>query len=370
MRTSSYQPIYDITKTFEENLALGPNPKYIATIKAAASKKSYKFLGYKVNSPFGSAAAPTGADSHFIKTMFDNGYDIVTTKTRRSVYYRPNPFPNIVHIVPGKILKNHDFKALPDRTTAKSSDYATLTIANSYGNNSLDPRYWVPDAEKANTHAGKGQLLITSVVGTIQPGFSTEDYYRDFATTATLAKNSGAKAIEINFSCPNVLNEGVLCYDPMAVGLVCEIVKQAVGSTPIIAKIGYFPPTEQALLKHVVQAAAPHVAAISGINTFAAPVYDAKGNQALPGRGRLKAGLSGHAIKDLGLDMTRRLYDIRERHEYGYEIIGVGGVLTPKDFQEYRQAGADAVMSATGAIWNANLANQIKKKQLDFSGHA
>ncbi len=361
MGTSPYHPIYDITKTFEENLALGPNPNYKATVKAPLSKKTYSLLGYKVKSPFGAAASPTGADSRYIKAMFDSGYDIVTSKTRRSVYYRPNSFPNIVHIVPGKILKNHNFKELPDRTTASSSDYATLTIANSYGNNSLDPRYWVPDAQKANAEVGKGQLLITSIVGTIQPGFTTEDYYQDFATTALLAKQSGAKVIEINFSCPNVMNEGVLCYDPLAVRAVCQLVRQTVGNTPLIAKIGYFPQPEQLLLEAVATAAAPYVNAISGINTFAAPVYDEAGNQALPGKGRLRAGLSGHAIKDLGLDMTKRLVTIREQKGYKYEVIGVGGVLTPKDFKDYRSAGADAVMSATGALWNPNLANQIKK---------
>lgn len=359
---STYLPIYDITKSYEENLAAGPNPDFKATLKAPKTNKKYSFLGFEVGSPFGSSASPTGTDSNFIKRMFDNGYDIVTTKTRRSIHYNPHPIPNVVHIVPGKLSKNQDFQSLPNRTTTKDSDYKTLTIANSFGNNSADPKYWVPDARIANGYGSEeGSLLITSIVGTIQTGFTTEDYYQDFATTALLAKQSGARVIEINFSCPNVHNEGVLCYDPAAVGAVTKLVRHVVGKTPLIAKIGYFPKPEQALLADVAAAAAPYANAISGINTFAAPVYDADGRQAMPGKGRLHAGLSGHAIKDLGLDMTKRLAKIRGEKGYKYEVVGVGGVLTAADFQEYRQAGADVVMSATGAMWNPNLALEIKR---------
>lgn len=356
----SYRSIYDIHKTFEENLELGPHPKFKATLQPVKLKQPYKVLGHDVGSPFGSSACPTGTDSHFIARMFANGYDIVTTKTRRSVHYSPHAVPNVVHIVPGKILKTDDFRRLPDRQTTSSSDYKTLTLANSFGNNSADPRYWVPDAQAANAAVKDGQLLITNIVGTIQPGFTTEDYYQDFATTALLAKDSGAMAIEINFSCPNVHNEGVLCYDPVAVGAITKLVRQVLGKVPITAKIGYFPRPEQDLLERVVAAMAPHVQGISAINTFAAPIYDELGRQAMPGKGRLKAGLSGHAIKDIGLDMTARLSAIRERQGLHFDIIGIGGVLTAEDFARYRDAGADCVMSATGAMWNPNLALEIK----------
>ena len=32
----------------------------------------------------------------------------------------------------------------------------------------------------------------------------------------------------------------------------------------------------------------------------------------------------------------------------------------PADFKEYRDAGADIVMTATGAMWNGYLAQEIK----------
>ena len=52
---------------------------------------------------------------------------------------------------------------------------------------------------------------------------------------------------------------------------------------------------------------------------------------------------------------------LREKLHENYAIIGVGGVMTPKDYFEYRKAGADLVQSATGAMWNPYLAHQILK---------
>ena len=37
------------------------------------------------------------------------------------------------------------------------------------------------------------------------------------------------------------------------------------------------------------------------------------------------------------------------------------GATQKEDFQEYRAAGADIVMSATGAMWNPYLAQEVKK---------
>jgi dihydroorotate dehydrogenase len=58
--------------------------------------------------------------------------------------------------------------------------------------------------------------------------------------------------------------------------------------------------------------------------------------------------------------MVRRLDALRKKEGYGYEIIGVGGVMTPADFAEYRAAGADVVQAVTAPMWNEHLAQEIK----------
>ena len=104
----------------------------------------------------------------------------------------------------------------------------------------------------------------------------------------------------------------------------------------------------------------PFISAISAINTLPAPVVNEKGKQALPGEGRLSSGICGASIKWAGLDMVKRLKKLKEKNGFGYEIIGVGGVMNTGDFQAYRKAGADVVQSATAAMWNTELSTEIK----------
>ena len=221
---------------------------------------------------------------------------------------------------------------------------------------------WQKDMKKAMSYAKKGQLLIASVVGTIQKGFSDDDYYGDFAYTAGLANETGVKVIEVNLSCPNVANEGVLCYSPNAVETICRKIKEKIGKTKLLAKIGYFTTDQNKLLEKIVNKISPFVDGIAAINTIAAPIVDINGNQALPGPQRLKSGVCGAGIKWAGIDMVKRLAGIRNKLKKDFAIIGVGGVMTPKDFLDYRKAGADLVQSATGAMWNPYLAYDISTK--------
>ena len=63
--------------------------------------------------------------------------------------------------------------------------------------------------------------------------------------------------------------------------------------------------------------------------------------------------------------MTKRLHALREEFGMKYGIIGCGGVTVPSDFKEFRNAGADVVMTATGAMWNPYLAKEIKEMYPD-----
>ncbi len=91
---------------------------------------------------------------------------------------------------------------------------------------------------------------------------------------------------------------------------------------------------------------------------MATKIVDEKGREVFPGRP--KAGVSGSPIKWAGLMMTRSLSRLRAEFNYSYKIIGIGGVLSPEDFHDYINAGADVVMSVTGAMWDPYLAQKIK----------
>jgi dihydroorotate dehydrogenase len=205
------------------------------------------------------------------------------------------------------------------------------------------------------------KLSLLSVVGTIQEGFSEDDYYADFARTAQLAAEAGAKVIELNLSCPNVVSEGIVCHNEHAVVEICKRTKEVVGDVPIVIKIAFFSYNQEELLRRILQATRPYISAIAAINTMGAPIVDENGNPAFPGPGREKAGVSGSAIKWAGIDMVNRLAHIRDALGLGYKIIGIGGVMGPQDYHDYVRAGADAIQSASAAMWNPDLAAQVKQ---------
>jgi dihydroorotate dehydrogenase (NAD+) catalytic subunit len=199
-------------------------------------------------------------------------------------------------------------------------------------------------------------------VGSIQDGFSEEDYWNDFAHAAQLAAEAGADVIEVNLSCPNVATEGVICYTYPAVIGICQRVRAAVGeNVKLIAKFGYFSEEQQDLLEKTIIDVSAYIDAVSVINTIAAPVVDENGEQALPGPNRLMSGVCGAGVKWAGLDLVKRIDTIRKNNDLSLEIIGVGGVMDAQDFQDYRTAGADLVQSATGAMWNPALAKEVKE---------
>lgn len=357
-------PLYNIYKTYDQNFDLGPLG--LKKFKKPIFKKvkpKYSFLGFPVNLPFGIPAGPL-LNSLFIKGAFDFGFDVVHYKTQRSVQFECNLYPNVLFVnVDGDLTIAKSNNALLGETESEKSQ-KKYSITNSFGNPSRGPKMWQPDMKKAINYAKKGQLLVASVVGTIQKGFSDEDYYNDFAHTAQLAASAGANIIEVNLSCPNVANEGVLCYSPDAVEAICKKTRKKIGHKKLLTKIGYFSKNQNQLLEKIINKISPFVDGIAVINTIAAPIVDENGNQALPGPNRLKSGVCGASIKWAGLDMVKRLYKLRKKLKKNFAIIGVGGVMTPRDYFEYRKAGADLVQSATGAMWNPYLAHEIWKKEI------
>jgi dihydroorotate dehydrogenase len=196
-------------------------------------------------------------------------------------------------------------------------------------------------------------------MGTVRPNQTQEELVADFVLAAQRSVETGVKVLEVNLSCPNIGNEGLICYLPKAREQILRAIRQAIGNLPLIVKIGYY--HDLADLEDMARVVAEYADGVSAINTIQAAIYDSQGNQALPGPNRLRSGVCGAGIKWAGLEMVQKLHRIRQQKGYSYKIIGVGGVMTPQDYFDYRQAGADVVMSATGAMWNPYLAQEIKQ---------
>ncbi len=218
---------------------------------------------------------------------------------------------------------------------------------------------WQADVRKAIESAGKGQVLVLSFMGTVLPNQSQQEFVDDYVLAAKLAHETGAKVLETNLSCPNIGNEGLVCYNLDVTEQVAKGIRSVIGNTPLILKVGYY--KNDADMERLAEITAAYANGVSGINTLQAEVRDAAGNQALPGSpARLRSGVCGAGIKWAGIDFVQRMHTIKDKRGFTFSLEGVGGVTVPSDYKEYRDAGADVVMSATGAMWNPYLAQEIK----------
>ena len=348
------EPFYDPARSYQDNFEHGPFGVFAdSTTYDEAGEPKYQFLGHPVFTPFGIPAGPL-LNGTFVKAALDKGFDIPVYKTVRTHKYPSHPWPNVLPVkVEGDLT--------PDKSRLVTRhDYAEpLSITNSFGVPSFDPDFWQPDLASAVAHARKGQVVVASYQGTKSEGGSVAAYLADFAQGARLLKETGVKIVEVNLSCPNEGTSELLCFDTQRSREVVETIKQELGSTPLVIKLAYF--ADDARLEILLKEIGHVVDGIASINTISAEIVDEAGHQALPGEGRLRSGVCGSSIKWAGLHMAGRLAAFREKLGLKFEIVGVGGMGDAADYDEYRKAGADAVMSSTAAMWNPLLAQEIKR---------
>lgn len=351
-------PFFDPNRTYAENWEEGPFNGFADGVVLLAGEPRFDFLGEKISYPLGIPAGPL-LNAKFVKAALDKGFDVPMQKTVRSRIRASNEWPNVL----GADIKGDLTLEMAQKPIVVRNEYKEpLSITNSFGNPSYEPSVWQKDLRECVAYAKPGQLVMCSFEGTKWDGFSHEDYINDWVQGAQMIKDTGVKIVETNFSCPNEGAASLLCFDVPKVKLITSEIKKQIGDTKLVIKIAYFGEDE---LRELVKETGTIVDGYSAINTIPAPVVNPDGTQALPGAHRIKSGICGHAIKWAGLDMVKRLKKLREEFSMSYGIIGCGGVTIPSDFKEYRDAGADVVMSATGAMWNPYLAKEIKEAYPD-----
>lgn len=351
-------PFYDPEKSYDDNYNLGPFGAFKdGKILKQDGEPEYDFLGQKVYLPFGIAAGPL-VNSNFCKAAFEKGFDICVYKTVRSSSFPCHPFPNVLAIHPEGDLT---LEKLQSPLIADTNYTNPLSITNSFGVPSKEAPVWQEDVKKAIKAAGKGQVLVLSFMGTVRPNQTQEEFIDDYVLAAKQSAETGAKVLEVNLSCPNIGNEGLVCYNLDVTEKIVKGIRGVIGDTPLILKVGYYKDNSQ--IEKLAEIANEYADSVSGINTLQGEIRDKEGNQALPGSpARLRSGVCGAGIKWAGLDFITRIKAIKIKRGFKFSIEGVGGVLSGEDYETYRKAGADSVMSATGAMWNPLLAIEIKEK--------
>jgi dihydroorotate dehydrogenase (NAD+) catalytic subunit len=168
----------------------------------------------------------------------------------------------------------------------------------------------------------------------------------EFAELADrLAARPGVGAIEVNISCPNVANRGlVFACEPFSAAEVVRAVVGAVGGrVPVLAKLSPDVTDIVAIARAVLDAGADGLAMI---NTTLGMVIDT--TRMRPVLAGLTGGLSGPAIRPIAV---RCVWQVHAAMRAGLlrpaPIIGIGGIRTGLDALEFVLAGAAAVQVGT-----------------------
>jgi dihydroorotate dehydrogenase len=325
------QCLYDVTQDFAYNT----QKKYPETIALERKPSSKSLFGYPINSQIGIPACAI-MTSAGIEWAARSGFDILTYKTVRSSPFAGHPLPNIVFL---------------EGLVAAPFESGPMTIANSMGIPSLPLDVVLQDIVKAKNSLLPGQVLIVSIIGNPSEEKTVEE---DFAFLAQEVAKAGAHIIEANLSCPNLHSPLATYKDPAAVSKIAKAICEAVVDIPVILKVGIFDSFEQmkAVFKAAVQS---HAKGICGINSVPMEILDVNGCPAF-GESRRIAGVSGDYIRPLALDFVISGRRIIEEENLDLVLLGTGGITKPEHFDLFLEKGADIALSATGSMWNPDLA--------------
>ena len=204
-------------------------------------------------------------------------------------------------------------------------------------------------------------VFLTEILPRIQPyhmniivnisGSSVEDY----AELAACLNVAGVAALEVNISCPNVKEGGIVFgTDPRAAADVVRAVAAA-SDKPVIAKLSPNVTSITEMAQAVEEAGAD---AISLINTLIGMQIDIARQR--PVLGNRTGGLSGPAVKPIAVRMVWEV-----AHAVRIPVIGMGGISSWQDAVEFFLAGASAV-----AVGTANFTDPaVTMKICDGLGH-
>jgi dihydroorotate dehydrogenase (NAD+) catalytic subunit len=204
-------------------------------------------------------------------------------------------------------------------------------MLNSVGLQGPGLRYWLehvlPDL------LGTGATVVASIWG------RSVDEYRTAAELLAEAPDA-VVAIEVNLSCPNLHDSEIFAHDPQLSADVVAAVAAAAGR-PVWAKLS--PNTDRVV--DIARAARDGGAdAVTCVNTLLGLAYDPATRA--PALGAGGGGLSGPAIHPVAV---RVVHDVAAALP-GFPVIGVGGIATGWDAEEFLLAGATAVQVGTATF--------------------
>ena len=154
---------------------------------------------------------------------------------------------------------------------------------------------------------------------------------------------AGITAIEVNISCPNVADRGlVFACNPMSAASVVQAVRRnSASDVPVFAKLS---PDVTDITEIAGSVRSAGADGVSVINTLLGMVIDTKTMR--PALAGVTGGLSGPAVRPVAV---RAVWQIRAAFP-DLPILGMGGIITGNDALEFILAGANAVSVGTAVF--------------------
>lgn len=184
-------------------------------------------------------------------------------------------------------------------------------------------------------------------------GNSVEEYAE---LAARLDGISGVAALEINISCPNVKEGGmVFGTEPDMACRVVQAVREAT-TLPLITKLTPNVTRIAEIAKAVVQAGSDMLSCINTVAAMAVDIFSRR-----PKLANIVGGLSGPAIKPIALRCTHEVIRAVQ-----CPVIGIGGITNATDALEFLLLGAKAVQVGTANFVRPSVTLEIVKGMKRF----
>lgn len=193
----------------------------------------------------------------------------------------------------------------------------------------------------------KGARVIVSIAG------ETIDEYSVLARKIRAVQ--GISALEVNISCPNVENRGMVfaCQSDTAARAIDGVRKIIGGEIPIIAKLTPDVTDITSIASAVMDAGAD---ALALINTVLGMVINL--DTMRPHLGGKTGGLSGPAIRPVAV---RAIYQVHSSMPH-VPILGMGGVASGRDALELILAGASGISVGTASFGDPMAIPRIQRE--------
>ena len=190
----------------------------------------------------------------------------------------------------------------------------------------------------------RGARVIASIAG------KTPEEFRDVARELTLAGGDTIVALEVNLSCPNVEERGLVfaCSAPDSAEVIRGVAQEA--SAPVLAKLTSDVTDIVTVARSVVSAGA---AGLTLINTLLGMAIDPDTGR--PELANTYGGLSGPAIRPVAVRNVHQVH----RALPEVPILGCGGARTVTDVVQFLRAGASAVSIGTATFVDPFVAPRV-----------